>query len=138
MKTSEQAFSAVTHGTRFNLKASSITSVQMQVLHSILHIQGLMSLKYILINSMVENLDLEPEVKHENVLWNATEVDKLIISVNQFCRPRNPFSQWHETDTFDDISEREDVKFIDTVEDETLQKKIAPFLSKVDFHNTNI
>jgi DNA phosphorothioation-dependent restriction protein DptG len=45
---------------------------------------------------LVSKSKYESDVKHDNVLWNATEVDKLAIATNQFCQPHNPFSHWHK------------------------------------------
>jgi hypothetical protein len=79
---------------------------------------------------MVTKLEFEPEVKHDNVLWNVTEVEKLAIATNQFCQPHNPFSHWHKT-VSTPIPEIQNLKFIDGAQDETLREKVAPFLSKV-------
>jgi hypothetical protein len=80
---------------------------------------------------MVTKLEFEPEVKHDNVLWNATEVDKLAIAANQFCQPHNPLSHWHKTTKYTPILENQSVKFIDGSQDKTLREKVAPFLAKV-------
>jgi hypothetical protein len=79
---------------------------------------------------MVTKLDYESEVKHDNILWNVTEVEKLAIATNQFCQPHNPFSHWHKT-ARTLIQENHNAKFVDGTHDKTLREKVASFLTKV-------
>jgi hypothetical protein len=79
---------------------------------------------------LVSKSKYESDVKHDNVLWNATEVDKLAIATNQFCQPHNPFSHWHKAKRTP-IQENHHAKFVDGAQDKTLREKVAAFLSKV-------